>query len=481
MLENIEPKSVLRFFEEISKIPRGSGKEKTVSDYIRNWAEGLELEVQQDEDYNLIVKKPATPGRESREPVIIQSHMDMVCEKTGDSNHDFERDPILLKIEGDEISSAVGTTLGADNGIGMALSMALLEDDTVKNPPLEVLFTVREEVDFGGAKVIAVEGLKGKKLINLDHAVDNEVLAGGCGGEGEEVTVDMTETVVSGYEGMRVMLTGLPGGHSGEDIHRGYGDAVYLLTRALRGCKEIADLRLCSFAGGTGSTAIPREAEAVVLFRVSEKEVLLGKIEEIGAEMTVEYQGVAPDFSLVAEEVEVTDGCCYDEESFEKFLAVMELFPRGIMEMSGVFPGVVESSINVGIVKTQGDKCTFYAELRGSLDSTIQQVKQKVITLTKVFGGRLKSFDDYTSWSYNPDSKLRETAIRIYRELFDEELKTTVVHAGIEAGIFTKRIEGLDAISLGPDCRFFHSPEERVSVSSVAKVWKFLKALVEEL
>lgn len=481
VLENVEPKRVLYFFEEISKIPRDSGEEKAISNYIKTWAEGLGFETEQDSDYNLIVKRPAAPGQEGRAPIIIQSHTDMVCEKTVDSTHDFTKDPITLKIEGDIISSAVGTTLGADDGIGVALSMALLEDETLKNPPLEVLYTVREEIDFGGAKTIPVDGLKGMRLINLDHASDIEMLAGGCGGEAQIVHLPINRTKVSGYEAQKIFLTGLPGGHSGEDIHRGNGDAIALLCRAMRGCKAVADLKLYSFTGGTGGTAIPREAEAVVLVKGEEKDAFLKRLAEIEKEMAWEYVVVAPNFSLKATAEKVEDDSCFDDDSFEKFLSFNELFPRGIMEMNNGVPGTVESSINVGIVKTSDKDCMFRAELRGSMDATIQQVKQKVITISKVFGASLDSTDDYTPWTYNPKSALRDTAAEIYKEMFHEDLKTTVVHAGIEAGIFTKRMEGLDAISLGPNCWSFHSPEERMSASSTDKVSKFLKALVEKI
>lgn len=487
VLENVEPKQVLYFFEEISKIPRETGNEKGVSDYIKGWAEEHNLPVQQDEYHNLIVERAAAPGEEGREPIILQAHLDMVCEKTGDSDHDFERDPILLKIEGDIISSAVGTTLGADDGIGVAMCMAILVDGDLKNPPLEVIFTVSEETDFGGAKTVAVDRLKGKRLLNLDHAVENEVLAGGCGGEAEDLEIPMTKKEVSGYGCRKITLGGLPGGHSGEDIARGNGDAIALLARVLRSCREELDLKLYSFTGGTGGTAIPREAETVIMVKAEEEGELRRRIEELRQEIAREYQVVAPNFFLNLDvpapgDCGCEDACtCFDDESFEKFLRIIELFPRGIMEMSGAVPGNVESSINPGIVKTHENGCAITAELRGSMDSTIQQVKRKVVTLTETFGGTMKSRNYYTSWDYNPTSALREAVTEIYRELFNEELRTTVVHAGIEAGIFTKRIPGLDAISLGPNCWSFHSPEERMSASSADKVWKFLRTIIETI
>ena len=469
VLENVEPKQVLGFFEEISKIPRDSGKEQAISDYLKDWAINHGLDTKQDEHYNLIIKRPAAPGQEGREPIILQAHMDMVCEKTGDSNHDFEKDPILLKMEGDIISSAVGTTLGADDGIGVAMCMAALVDSDLKTPLLEVIFTVNEETDFGGAKTVDVEGLRGKRLLNLDHAVENEILAGGCGGEAEDLEFPMTKTEVSGYSFRKITLSGLPGGHSGEDIARGNGDAIALLARVLRSCREEMDIKLYFFTGGTGGTAIPREAKAMIMIKAEEEDKLYRRVEEVRQEMTKEYQVVAPNFSLDLD-VPPPNGCgcedpcnCFDDESFEKFLQIVELFPRGIMEMSGAVPGNVESSINPGIVRTHENGCAITAELRGSMDSTIQQVKRKVVTLTETFGGTLKSRNYYVSWDYNPSSALRETAIEIYREMFNEELRTTVVHAGIEAGVFTKRIPGLDAISLGPNCWSFHSPEERMS------------------
>ena len=291
---------VLNIFEQLSQIPRESGNEKAVSDWIKGWAQERGLKVRQDDIWNLLITKPAAEGYETHPPVLLQAHIDMVCEKNRNSSHDFTKDPILLKREGDWLTSATGTTLGADNGIGVSAAMAVLADDTLPHPPLEVVFTVQEETTFAGAETVDVTSLKAKRMINLDHADEREMIVGSCGGTGVRFTMSLTRMadLPEGCDAYLLRLSGLKGGHSGEDIHRGRGNAISLLIRLL----EMLDLPVVSITGGTNRLAIPREAEAIVHTRDAKAlQEDLAKAEQI---FRKEYSGAAPELTITAEEAE---------------------------------------------------------------------------------------------------------------------------------------------------------------------------------
>lgn len=501
----------LYYFEDISRIPRESGNEKQVSDYILKWAADLGLEAWQDEQNNLLIKKDAYPGQEQRPPVILQAHMDMVCEKRGDSTHDFLKDEILLKQEGDLLMSAVGTTLGADDGIGVAYCMAVLASEDLKHPPIEVILTTEEESTFNGAANVSFDRLEGRRLINLDYGDDQGVLCGSCGGMGIEVQIPVRQSddetagrnetgrVEKGrketdagqeYRLYQILISGLCGGHSGEDIHRGNGSAIQLLTRLLRSLYEKrsgeADLRLVSIHSGTSRLAISREAAAEVLVARSCEEAFKAAVADLEKIFAREYAATAPNLRIAADRKAVFDAGkqqprYYIGESFRRILDALTLFPDGIMKMNGAFPGLVESSLNLGIVSLEGDALKLVAEIRGAYQSTVEDIKEKVICLAECLGGSYRTFSAYCPWEYRQKSGLREAAICTYHNMFGQELKPTVVHAGIECGFFLKARPDLDAIALGPNCWHFHSPEERMSISSALKVWEFLKKLLEEL
>ena len=288
---------VLKLFSEISKIPRESGNEKAISDWIKAWAEERNLHVTQDEIYDLIIKKPASSGFEDHPAVLMQAHTDMVCEKNSDSTHDFAEDPIELEFDGEWIRSASGTTLGADDGIGVAAALAVLDDDELQHPPLEVVFTVQEETTFAGASGVDISGCEAMRMINLDHADERELIVGSCGGTGAEFTMPLEREagIPAGMKAFRIRLTGLQGGHSGEDIHRGRGNAISLLLRLL----EASELRVVSIHGGTNRLAIPREAEAVVL---AENEDATNRcVSDAKAIFRKEYSGAAPDLDITLE------------------------------------------------------------------------------------------------------------------------------------------------------------------------------------
>ena len=501
MFHNDQTEAPLFYFSQLAEIPRDSGKEKAVSDFLLNWALERGLDAYQDAVWNLISKKPGSAGREAEEPVILQAHLDMVCEKDSTSRHNFETDPIPLRMEGDWLTSAAGTTLGSDDGIGVAYIMAVLADETLSHPPIEALLTVQEESTFAGAANVDWSLLLGKRLINLDQSVENEVLCGACGGTGMQMRVPLVqEPIPEDFQTMRVTISGLEGGHSGEDIHRGRGSAIALLARGLQSCKENlhglqgskadgrSKLRIVEFTGGTSRLAISREAGTVFAIAKTDVEACEQLWSELEQQWKKEYETTA---QRLHEQVQTgtkeSNDCktkkqsCYTAESGEKILAALRLVPDGIQQMNGTFPGTVESSNNLGIVRTEETELVMTAEARGAYASTIEAIRQKVLCLADLLGGTCEFFAAYVPWEYRSDSPLRRLAMDTYREAFRTELKPVVVHAGIECGFFLQAKPDLDAISIGPTAQYFHSPKERLQVSSTLREWMFLKELLERM
>ena len=501
MFHNDQTEAPLFYFSQLAEIPRYSGKEKAVSDFLLNWALERGLDAYQDAVWNLIIKKPGSAGREAEEPVILQAHLDMVCEKDSTSRHNFETDPIPLRMEGDWLTSAAGTTLGSDDGIGVAYIMAVLADETLSHPPIEALLTVQEESTFAGAANVDWSLLLGKRLINLDQSVENEVLCGACGGTGMQMRVPLVqEPIPEDFQTMRVTISGLEGGHSGEDIHRGRGSAIALLARGLQSCKENlhglqgskadgrSKLRIVEFTGGTSRLAISREAGTVFAIAKTDVEACEQLWSELEQQWKKEYETTAKRLHVqVQTGTKESNDCktkkqsCYTAESGEKILAALRLFPDGIQQMNGTFPGTVESSNNLGIVRTEETELVMTAEARGAYASTIEAIRQKVLCLADLLGGTCEFFAAYVPWEYRSDSPLRRLAMDTYREAFRTELKPVVVHAGIECGFFLQAKPDLDAISIGPTAQYFHSPKERLQVSSTLREWMFLKELLERM
>ena len=478
----------LFFFEDISAIPRESGNEEGVAEYLMGFAAERGLDAEKDSVGNVIIRKDASEGREDEEPLILQAHMDMVCEKIPESSHDFRKDPIKLIVDGD-ILRADGTTLGADDGIGVALCLAALDDDELSHPPLEVLITVEEETTFKGAGGVEQKYFRGRRIINLDHAVEHQVLCGSSGGEACHVRIPVEECKCEAAEGLaayRISINGMNGGHSGEDIHRGYGSAIQLLTRMLRRLsEEIGKIHLAEISGGTNRLAISRDADAVVLAAEKDEAKLRELVDESAQLFGREYNVTGKGMSITCEMIDAP-ALMFTDGSFKNIISLLTVAPDGIQKMSGAVPGVVESSLNIGEIRIlpgdEGQKqFEFVAEVRGSFRSTVTDIIDKLKCCAALLGGEVITHDRYSAWSYDPDSKLRARAIQVYRDTFGEELESVAVHAGIEIGLFMDEFDQLDAISLGPDCWSFHSPDEHMSISSARREWKFLKALLAEV
>lgn len=466
---------VISLFEQMSRIPRESGDEKAVSDWIKDRAEKKGLEVSQDEIWNLIIKKPASKGYEDHPAVLMQAHIDMVCEKDRDSTHDFTKDPIELAFDGEWITSANGTTLGADNGVGVAAAMAILEDDSLAHPPLEVVFTVQEETTFAGAETVDVSECDAMQMINLDHADERELIVGSCGGTGAEFTMPLEReaNAPEGYSACHIRITGLKGGHSGEDIHRGRGNAISLLLRLL----EDPRLKTVSICGGTNRLAIPREAEAVVLAK--DPQTVEDCVAEAKATFRKEYSGAAPDLDIIVTEAEAS--APLTKAAFKKLAAAIRLYPNGIAQMNGNLEGLVESSDNIGIISTEGDELKLTSEVRGAYQSTVDDIVKTIDTLADLLGAEVKYFNAYVPWEFAADSRLRPLAIETYKSLFGGEMKQLALHAGLECGFFAEKKPGIDLISIGPDCESFHSPQERVRAESIEHFYELLKVMLREL
>jgi len=468
---------VLKLFQELSKIPRESEHEKAASDWIKAWSEERGFEVDQDEIYDLIIRKPASPGYEDHPPVIIQAHMDMVCEKNSDSDHNFETDPIELKIDGEWLTSANGTTLGADDGIGVATAMAILDDDTLQHPPLEVIMTSQEETTFAGAETVDLSKCKAKRLINLDHANEKEIIVGSCGGTGAELTLELEReaAVPADMAAFHVKLTGMKGGHSGEDIHRGRGNAISLLFRFL----ESPGLKLVCASGGTNRLAIPREAEAVVMAK--DEAAAREAAEAAKAIFRKEYSSTAPDLDILVEPAEGIELPPVTDAAFARLDAVIRLYPNGIVQMNGDFDGIVESSDNIGILSVDEKGLSLISETRAAYRSTVEDIKKSIEAVAALAGAKVEFFGYYAPWEFTVDSKLGPMAVETYTELFGEGAKMIALHAGLETGFFAERDPELDMISIGPDCQSFHSPDERVRIESVGHTFEMLKALLAKL
>jgi len=466
---------VFQHFYEICQIPHGSGNEKGVSDYLLHWARGLGLEAEQDRVLNVLIRKPASPGREDQPVVMLQAHMDMVCEKAVGVEHDFARDPVRWVIDGDILSTGGRTTLGADDGIGVALAMAILEDGRLSHPALEVLFTVMEEEDFTGAGGFDASKMNASYLINLDNTSDREIICGSCGGMQADIQIPVPfEPTPAGWTTCRLSISGLKGGHSGEDIHRGRGNANILLARLLMAAEACCDYRLAQIRGGSFRLAIPREAEAILCLDPAQipalKETLAGMEAEFRAELAATAQRVTVSLALAPP----AERCARPAT----VITALTLIPDGIYQMNEVLTGLVDTSDNLGEVYLDPDRLHCVLEIRSARNSLRTYLFQRLERLAALLGGSCRWCSAYPSWEFRPDSHLRQVCSRVYEDMFGFEPRFLTVHAGLEVGYFFQHRLGLDAVSIGPNCRDFHSPTEALEISSVKKVYGYLCRLL---
>ena len=466
VLENCEPKRVFHYFEEICKIPHGSGNTRQISDYLVQFANI------QDEMNNVVIYKPGTAGYENAPTVIVQGHMDMVCEKRPDVDHDFTKDGLNLSVEGDYVS-ANGTTLGGDDGIAVAYGLALLESDTIAHPPLEVFITVDEEIGLLGAVGFDCSVLKGRRFINLDSEAEGSLWISCAGGLSGISHIPVTRLEAKG-EKLTVKISGLMGGHSGAEIDKNRANANSLLGKFLHGLDAKAGYELISVQGGQKDNAITRESIAELLTVKENVEAVKEYAASMQTAWREEYTGTDEGITVTVTEEGEQDAKVLHPTSKEKVVFFLVNVPYGVQKMSGTIKGLVETSTNIGILKTSENEVLGSSSIRSSVETARDALSDKIEYLTEFLGGEYERQGVYPAWEYRKDSPLRDKMVEVYEEMYGQKPNVVAIHAGLECGLFYKKMEGLDCVSLGPDMKDIHTSEEVLSISSTERVWKYL-------
>lgn len=478
-LQNLKPERVFYYFEKLTQIPRCSYKEKEVSDYLKSVGEELGYETIQDELNNIIIRKPATPGYENSEGVIIQGHMDMVCEKEDDIKHDFEKDPLEIMIEGDFIY-ANKTTLGADNGIAVAMSLAILEDKTLEHPMLEILVTTSEETEMDGALGLSKDILKGTRLLNVDSEEEGELVSGSAGGELIEAGIGIEYEEISGYTEVTIEVKGLMGGHSGMEIDKERGNSNKIINDILKKLKEGLDIKLISISGGTKDNAIPRQSIVSIGVKSDEIPKFDEKIERIKTQIIDKYKVQEPETEIIIEKKDQASKVLTDKV-FNVLVELLENIPTGVNTTLPQDKKIVESSSNLAIVKMDDKEIKIQVSTRSSVSSILIEMREKISEMIAKNNGKVSITGHYPEWQFNPESSLRDKALGTYKKMFNEEMKSTVIHAGLECGAFAEKYPKMDIISFGPNMYDVHTPKERLSISSTKKTYEYLVELLKEL
>ena len=480
ILQNLEPKAVFQYFEEISNIPRGSGNEKGISDYVLNFGKELGLESIQDEALNVIIKKPGTPGYENAPTVIIQGHMDMVCEKNNGVEHDFEKDPLKLRIVDDYIY-ATDTTLGADNGIAVAYAMAILASNDIPHPPIEVLLTTDEETGMSGAMAIKKENLQGKILINLDNEEEGYLLVSCAGGVRSTATLKVDEQEIGSKKLIKINISGLKGGHSGMDIIKERGNSNKILGRVLKGLLREVKFNLVSLNGGSKNNAIPREAEAIIAVNPNDENTAIEVINNWNNIIENELRAQDPGLKIEASITDIKTCKEFTDESTKKVVDLLYIYPNGINSKSTEIEGLVESSTNLGVLTTKDGVVEFDSAIRSSIPSLKEEIVLRSKTIVELLGGKFETTSDYPGWEYDPNSKVRDICQKVHKDMYGKEAKIVAIHAGVECGLFNEKLGNLDMISFGPNLYDVHTPDEHMSISSVKNCYEYLLGILKEI
>lgn len=475
ILEKLEPKKVFEYFEEISSIPRGSGNTKKILEYCENFALKKGLRSISDKAGNIIIFKAASLGRENEPPVIIQGHLDMVCEKEESCEIDFETDGLELFVSGDLVG-AKGTTLGGDDGIAVAMCLALLDGENYSHPPLEIVFTSDEETGMDGANAIDVSLLCGKRMINVDSEAEGTLWVSCAGGARVDISLDIsrTEKCSSAY---LIKVCGLHGGHSGAEIHNGYLNANKVIGSVLKALQNEMAFSLTDIYGGTMDNAITRECCAEVF---CDCDKIANAVCEISKKISETCAKTDPEIKITVEKIQ-TDKKIISQSSSEKIISLLNELPSGVISMSDKIEGLVETSLNLGILKTENDKTVFSFSVRSGKDGERTRLTENLKESALRFGCSFAVHGEYPAWEYNPNSALSKTMAKVYKDMFGKEMKVTAIHAGLECGIFSGKIKGLDCVSFGPDMFDIHTPNERLSISSVERSWRYLLCVLEKI
>lgn len=480
-VKDLKPELLWKCFDEVTKIPRPSCHEEKIREFLVKFAQDHGIAVKTDKVGNVVMSKPATPGHENVPGVILQAHMDMVAEKNTGVDHDFMKDPIETYVDGDWVK-AKGTTLGADNGIGVAAAMAVMADDTLVHGPLEALFTVNEEIGLEGAQNISKDMIKGDMLLNLDSEDDGEVFVG-CAG-GIDTTADFAykrSFTPENFSYMKVSVTGLLGGHSGSDINLGRANANKVIARFIWECSQQWDITVCSIEGGNLRNAIPREAYAVFGIHSEHKEELKHKLKKYYEDILNEYKGIEPSMDLRVERCERPEYCLDSDTSIALVRAIYSA-PHGVVSMSRDIEGLVETSTNLASVKIIDEQTIrVTTSQRSSVESRKNDIAGQVEAHFQLAGAKVYHSDGYPGWAPNMDSKIMKITSDAYEELFGVKPAIKAIHAGLECGLFLAKFPKLDMVSFGPTMTGVHSPDEKLLIPTVDKFWKHLRRVIEKV
>ena len=477
-INDLQPKEVFRYFYEICRIPHGSYNIDAISDYLVAFAKERNLKCRQDEFKNVIIWKPATEGYEKEETLILQGHMDMVAVKDAESDIDLEKEPLRLNFR-DGCLYAEGTSLGGDDGIAIAYALAILDTDSIKHPALEVIFTVNEEVGMDGAIGIDLSDLKGTRLLNIDSEEEGVLLTSCAGGMRVHGVIPVTRVPLEG-ECLEITLSGLKGGHSGAEIHHGRANANHTMGRILSELAKKVSFSIVDISGGEKDNAIPLYAEATLAIRNPDMDLMKAELESVEAVLNKEYAGKEENILITLRKVTSNIQNMADEKSTKAVYEYLCAVPDGVIAMSGLNPGFVETSLNLGVLKLSEAGLEADYALRSSVEESKLYLRDRVDMITRAFGGYCEFSGDYPGWEYKAVSPLRDKMIRVYEECYGSSPEVTAIHAGLECGILLQKKPELDCISFGPDIYDIHTTKERMPVYSVKRTWEYLLAVLAE-
>ena len=475
-LAGLEPAAVFGYFEEICSMPHGSGNTKQISDYLVNFAKSHDLRYIQDDADNVIIFGDATPGYEDHPAVILQGHMDMVCEQDSDCTIDMAKEGLDVTYEGNLVY-AKGTTLGADNGIAVAMGMAILADKTIPHPPIELLITSDEEIGLLGAAAVDLSELKGRTLINLDSEGEGIFTVSCAGGCVANIGLPVERHAVYG-PCIRLVVDGLKSGHSGADIHRNRANANKVMGEFMSRIQKLMPLCLTSLSGGAKDNVIPGSCQATLVAMGINLERINGIAEQLQAEIREQYD--EPNATVQAFDVDALGGNSLSTESTAKVISLLCAAPNGVQAWSKDIEGLVQTSLNMGVVKL-GDKMNVTLSVRSSVNSEKREVLDQLKKLAEMFDASYAEDGAYPAWEYKKESRLRDVMVSTYRDMFDKDAKVEAIHAGLECGLFSEKLPGLDCVSIGPQMHDIHTSRERLEIESTKRTWNFLLAVLKNL
>lgn len=478
-LENLEPKEVFRYFEEMCAIPHGSGNMEAISSYCMKFAEDHGLQAVRDEFMNVVIVKEATPGYENAPTVMLQGHLDMVCEKTDASPMDFQKDGLDLAVDGDYLY-AKGTTLGGDDGIAVAMALAILADDTLSHPRLECVFTVDEEIGLLGATALDTSCLQAKYLINMDSEEEGIFTVSCAGGMRKNCLLPLEWQETQGIR-YSVSVEGLLGGHSGAEIHKEHGNSNMLMGRLLNHLDDKVNFLLSDLHGGMADNAIPRRTDAVLYVKEEDAPLLEETLVAYDAIYKNEFRSNDPGVTVSFVKEGLQTGRTLTPKCMSLLLFLLHIVPNGVIRKSAEIEGLVQTSLNLGILCMDEEYVHVSFSIRSSVESEKRALADRLSHCVEFLGGTAEETGAYPGWEYKKDSVLRDTMIRVYREQYQKEPEVVAIHAGLECGLFSGKMEGLDCVSIGPEMHDIHTPQERLGISSTERVYKFVVEVLKEL